>query len=331
MTEDRPKETWRLRGGLALSAEFVAENAQKASQELFPYCLMGIVNATADSFYDGGRYAPSCQNEGQACPKQEQEENLNKAALIKREALFDYNNAAIKQALRLYDEGALIVDIGGESTRPHATEVSAKEEWQRIEPVIKGVLKARPKALVSVDTKKASVAEKALLAGAHCINDVSACLYEPALLEIVADKKPGYVLMHNTGPASNLLEAEKANNLESYLLHFFEEQLSRLVKAGLPEEHIMLDPGIGFGTNTALALEMLRLTPRLRQFGRPLLLGLSMKSFLGDFFGASLHERGPWTNLATALFATKGIYWHRVHDVKNCAKALSFVREMNKA
>jgi len=324
---------WHIVGGRVLSPS--------------PFALMGIVNVTPDSFYDGGVHTSTPDSSASPLPSPSRADasalhDLSHAdtsaphdprAHDLSQAHADLppptngSHKALLHAFRLLDEGACIVDVGGESSRPNADPVSAEAEWARIEPLITGIVAHRPDACISVDTTKAYVAQKALLAGAHCINDVSACL-DPALLELVGAVKPGYVLMHNTGRADNLLQLLPDETLEYRLLSFFETQMSRLIAAGLPLSHIMLDPGIGFGTNPELALQMLRILPSLKQLGRPILAGISMKSFIGHFFDAPVQERGPWTCMITALLARQGIVWHRVHDVGACAKALEFTRGM---
>jgi dihydropteroate synthase len=254
---------------------------------------MGIVNVTPDSFYDGDA--------------------------LKTPA------SAVRHCLRLLDQGARILDLGGASSRPGAREVAPEEEQARLLPVLRG-LRARPpeqgtgrEAVVSVDTCRASTARLALEAGADIVNDISACA-DPELLDVLAEYKPGYVLMHSD-PAG-MREGPRYAHVVDEALHFFETELARLCAAGLAEQSIVLDPGIGFGKRLEDTVALLRDIARLRSLGRPLLAGLSMKSLFGDLLGLAPDRRGPATQVATALLAGKGVALHRVHDVAGALDAL---------
>ena len=252
--------------------------------------LAGILNVTPDSFSDGGLYASV--------------------------------DAAVTHGLALLDEGAVMLDVGAESTRPRAAFVDAQEERRRLVPVLEGVLAARPGALLSVDTYKASTARVALEAGARVINDVSAWGVDPALPEVLATFKPGYVLMHNLGIPATLTEAPRYDSVVDEVCAFFECKLAALVRAGLPEDRVVLDPGIGFGKTAEQSFELLRGLDRLARLGRPLYVGLSMKSLFGGALGLPLEARGEATRLATVLLAGRGVRYHRVHHVAETRRAL---------
>lgn len=252
--------------------------------------LVGIVNVTPDSFADGGRYLAV--------------------------------ETAVAHGCSLLDHGAIMLDVGAESTRPFAAPVDAEEEARRLLPVVRGLLAARPEALISVDTYKASTARLALEAGAQVINDVSAWAMEPELLEVLADHRPGYVLMHSQGTPATMQVAPRYAAVVDEVCAFFEARMTELVRAGLPEDRIVLDPGIGFGKLAEHSFELLRQTERLAALGRPLYVGLSMKSLFGQALDLPVEERGEATRLAVVLLATRGVRYHRVHEVARARQAL---------
>lgn len=263
-----------------------------------PFLLAGIINATPDSFYDGGRH-------------------LTPAAAVSR-----------GRALAL--EGAHILDVGGESTRPGAAEVPLEEELRRVVPVVRE-LAAMPGRhmdglaggfpVVAVDTYKAGVAAAALEAGALIVNDVSACRFDPALLEVVAQLKPGYVLMHSQGEPRTMQRDPRYGDVVDDICAFFEERLRALVRAGLPEDRVVLDPGIGFGKRLEHNLAILRGIERFGKLGRPLYMGLSNKSLWGTLLGLGPQERGLATAVATALLVARGVLVHRVHEAAPARQA----------
>jgi dihydropteroate synthase len=257
---------------------------------------MGIVNITPDSFYDGGAHVTPA--------------------------------AAVRHCLRLLKQGAHCIDLGAASSRPGARELAPEEEQARLLPVLRG-LRAHPAgrdAAVSVDTCRASTARLALEAGADIINDISACALDAELLDVLAEYKPGYVLMHR-GPAG-MRESPRYVDVVDEALHFFEKELTRLCAAGLAEQNIVLDPGIGFGKALEDTTALLRGIARLSVLGRPLLAGLSMKSLFGDLLGLAPKRRCPATQVATALLAVKGVALHRVHDVAGALEALRLAQAM---
>ncbi|GAB6036021.1 dihydropteroate synthase [Fundidesulfovibrio butyratiphilus] len=279
-----------------MSAEHTWILAGGRALELAPFVVMGIVNVTPDSFSDGGKH--------------------------------DAPGAAVVHARALFDQGATILDVGGESTRPFAPPVSQEEETNRVSPVLRELSGALPDACLSVDTYKAETASKALEAGAHIVNDVSACAFDPALLDVVAQHKPGYVLMHSQGrPETMQVEPRYADVVED-VAAFFESGLAMLVNAGLPEDRVVLDPGIGFGKTLEHNLALLAGLGRFLGLGRPVLMGLSRKSLFGQLLGLETGRRDPATQVATALAWERGALVHRVHDVAGAVAALTLARAM---
>ena len=258
-----------------------------------PFLIAGIVNVTPDSFFDGGRHAEPDQ--------------------------------AVRHARLLLEQGADMLDVGGESTRPGAAEVTAEEELRRVLPVVEAFAAEAP---VCVDTFRAATAARTLEAGASVINDVSACRFDPELLDVVAQHQPGYVLMHSLGRPDRMQDGPRYGDVVADILAFFEERLGALTAAGLDESRIVLDPGIGFGKLLEHNLAILRGIDRFLSLGLPVYLGLSNKSLWEKLLGLSVGERGTATQAATALCAARGAGIHRVHDVKSTRETLTVVREL---
>ncbi len=261
-----------------------------------PFSIMGIVNVTPDSFFDGGRYAQ--------------------------------RDSAVAHARELIDQGADILDIGGESTRPFSDPVSPSEELERVLPVVEAAAAFEKNVPISVDTRRAVVASRTLDAGAAIINDVSGCLFDPELAEVVAEYKPGYVLMHSQGTPENMQIAPQYDDVVAEVLEFFEERMHFLTQAGLPEENIVLDPGIGFGKNLEHNLALLREIDRFYSFGRPLLVGFSNKGLWKDLLKLEKEPRQNATQAGTAVMAVKGVAIHRVHAVDLTVQTLGVVRAL---
>jgi dihydropteroate synthase len=251
---------------------------------------MGIVNVTPDSFSDGG--------------------------------LFLEADAAIEHGRRLAAEGAEILDVGGESTRPGADPVTAGEELERVLPVVDGL--ARDAHMrVSIDTTKVEVARAALEAGATIVNDVSAFRFEPALAGLVAEAGADCCLMHMLGEPRTMQQDPRYDDVVSDVKRFLEERLAFAVGEGVPEERVWLDPGIGFGKTVEHNLELLRRLGELVAIGRPLVIGTSRKSFLGRLAGGRDEgERLPGTIATNVLALEQGATVFRVHDVAQNADAL---------
>jgi dihydropteroate synthase len=252
-----------------------------------PFEIMGVVNVTPDSFSDGGA--------------------------------FDEPSLAIAQGLRLSAEGAAIIDVGGESTRPGAEPVSAEEELERVLPVVAGLT---PFARVSIDTMKLPVAEAAVDAGAGFVNDVSAFRHDPELAALVADRKVDCCLMHMLGEPRTMQRNPRYDDVVSDVKAFLEERMTAAVAAGVAEERIYLDPGIGFGKTLQHNLELLRRLNELVDLGRPLVIGTSRKSFLGRITGRDVTERVHATVATCVIALERGAAVFRVHDVAAVSDAL---------
>ncbi|MBD5553173.1 MAG: dihydropteroate synthase [Desulfovibrio sp.] len=261
-----------------------------------PFGIMGILNLTPDSFYDGSQY--------NSLPR------------------------ALAQCGALLRDGSDIIDVGAESTRPGATAIAAQTECDRLLAALQTIRKEYAQAVISVDTTHALTAAQALQAGCDIINDVSACSRDDDLLDVVADFKPGYVLTHSQAAADRLGLGAPQGDITGAVLNFFERQLARLTSAGLPEANIVLDPGIGFGKTAREDIELMRHADQFLQFGRPLLYGISMKSFFAQMCGLSPNDRGQATATTCALLFTKGVTWHRVHHPAEAATALTCAREL---
>jgi dihydropteroate synthase len=263
-----------------------------------PFFVAGIVNVTPDSFYDGGQCAEV--------------------------------DAATARGLALLDQGADILDIGGESTRPFSEPVAQEVEAARVVPVVRGILAARPDAVVSVDTTKACVARDCLEAGALIVNDVSAMEVDPRMLEIVSHFRPGYVLMHSLGRPRTMQLEPRYDNVVDELLRFFAAKLEVLARAGLPESHVVLDPGIGFGKTVEHNLEILKNICKLFEFGRPVYMALSNKSLWGSLLGREGRERNAATLAATVALYERGVRIHRVHEVREIRDGLRVAQMLEK-
>lgn len=263
-----------------------------------PFLVAGILNVTPDSFYDGGRHAD---------PEQALEAGRNMARA-----------------------GADVVDVGGESTRPFAAPVPLAEEMDRVLPIIQTLAGefGSEGPVLSVDTTKAPVARAALEAGAGIVNDVSACRFDPGLLDVVVQARPGYVLMHSQGSPEDMQADPRYGDVISEIMDFFEERMDMLVKAGLPEENIVLDPGMGFGKTLEHNLAILRRVEKFLELGRPLLVGLSNKSIWGSLLDLGPDERHNATQAATTIMAMRGVAIHRVHDVVSTKQTLAVVRAL---
>ena len=249
--------------------------------------VMGVLNVTPDSFSDGGK--------------------------------FDQPEAAIERALAMESEGADVLDIGGESTRPGAEETSAAEELDRILPVLEG-LRGRLKIPLSVDTRRAAVAELAIRAGAEMINDVSGLRTDARLAEVVAKNGVGVILIHMRGEPRTMQRGPFARNVMKDVVNGLRQSVAMARKAGVEKTQIILDPGIGFGKSFAQNYELIEKLPRLAALGYPLLVGTSRKGFLGATLardGKPVPPEGRiWGTAATVTASILGgAHIVRVHDV----------------
>jgi dihydropteroate synthase len=252
------------------------------------YTIMGVVNVTPDSFSDGGRYLDA--------------------------------RAAIGHGEQLAAEGAAILDVGGESTRPGADPVSEEEELRRVVPVVEGLAGA---ARVSIDTSKVAVAAAALDAGADYVNDVTAFRGDPELAGLVAERGVDCCLMHMLGTPRTMQRDPRYDDVVSEVKAFLEARLAFAVGEGVAEERVMLDPGIGFGKTVEHNLELIRRLDEIVAIGRPVVFGVSRKSFLGKLTGREVGERAVATAAANVLALERGASIFRVHDVPETVDALT--------
>ena len=251
---------------------------------------MGVLNVTPDSFSDGG--------------------------------MFEDAGSAIVQARALAAEGADLIDVGGESTRPGAEPVSEPVELRRVVPVIETL--AADGVPISIDTSKAAVARAAITSGASFVNDVTALRGDPAMAGVVAEAGTEVCLVHMKGEPRTMQDDPRYDDVVSDVKAFLEERLAFAVAAGIREEHVCLDPGIGFGKTVEHNLELLRRLDEIVAIGRPVVVGTSRKSFLGKLAGGRDEgERLPGTIAANVLALERGASVFRVHDVAQNADALA--------
>ena len=252
-----------------------------------PALVMGIVNVTPDSFSDGGKFLDA--------------------------------DAAAAHALKLVEEGAEILDIGGESTRPKAAPVSEAEELRRVLPVIEKLAAKKLRVPISIDTRKPGVARAALQAGASIVNDVGAKRENDEMWRVVSEFRAGYVAMHMQGTPQTMQDNPTYNDVVKEVGDYFSDRLTRLKKSGVGAEQVVLDPGIGFGKNVGHNLILLAGLRSFTNLERPLLLGVSRKSFLGK----TVNERLPAGLACTARAVESGVNIFRAHDV---AETLQTIR-----
>lgn len=252
--------------------------------------IMGILNTTPDSFSDGGAHAT--------------------------------RELALQHAAQMIEEGAEIIDIGGESTRPGAPKVETEEEIHRVIPVIEA-LRNRWDGLISIDTSKAAVAQAALLAGANIINDVSGIRHDPAMLDVCRESDCGIIIMHMLGNPRTMQINPQYDDVVTAVREFFEERYQTLTQAGISADRLCFDPGIGFGKSAAHNWTLMENLHGLGIHQRPILLGVSKKSLIAKRTGSSEIEARSWPTIAlTAYGREQGIMLHRVHEVKGNHDAL---------
>ena len=253
--------------------------------------LMGVLNVTPDSFSDGGQFFAA--------------------------------DVAVAQGQRMIAEGARIIDIGGESTRPGAEAVAESEELRRVFPVIEKLRAAKTTAWLSIDTAKAAVARRALDAGAEIINDVTGGTGDAAMMALAAERGAGFIIMHMQGTPHTMQNDPQYDDVVAEVRDFFRQQYARALDCGIDSMAIAFDPGIGFGKTLQHNLELLRNLPQLRIHERPLVVGVSRKSFIGKIADKSgMADRMAPTVAFTALLRERGADVIRVHDVKPNLAAL---------
>jgi len=250
--------------------------------------IMGILNVTPDSFYDGGRY--------------------------------DAFDSAVQRGLEMAAEGADVLDIGGESTRPGALPIPVQQEIDRVVPVIETIRAASP-VTISIDTTKAAVAREALGVGASIVNDVSALRFDAEMPALTADSGAFVILMHMLGTPGTMQKDPVYDDVMADIRSFLAERIRAANEAGIPSERIIVDPGIGFGKTLEHNLAILRNVQRIAELGLPVLIGLSRKSFLGAIVDAPADERLTGTIAANAAAVLNGADILRVHDVKEGRQA----------
>ncbi|RKQ14716.1 dihydropteroate synthase [Ureibacillus endophyticus] len=247
--------------------------------------VMGILNVTPDSFSDGGK--------------------------------FNSVNAAVAHAKEMVANGAKIIDIGGESTRPGYTRISDEEEIDRVVPVIKAILNEVP-VIISIDTYKSAVARAAIEAGAHMINDIWGAKADPEIAKVAADYNVPIILMHNRN------DEDYTNYFENYMQDL-QESIQIVKNAGVPDQHIILDPGIGFVKNLKQSIETMQRLDELVDIGYPVLLATSRKRMIGTILNLPLDERVEGTAATCAYGVMKGCHIVRVHDVKEVARTVGMI------
>jgi dihydropteroate synthase len=248
--------------------------------------LMGVLNVTPDSFSDGGRFLDPGE--------------------------------AVRHAQRLVEEGADLIDAGAESSRPGSDPVSAEEEWRRLRPVLEGLLR-EVRVPISVDTYKPEVAGRALALGAHMLNDIAG-LRDPAMIETVASHGAAVVIMHMKGEPKTMQQVAEYEDVVAEVKAFLAQQAALATSAGI--DGIVIDPGLGFGKTAQHSLELLRRLPELVELGYPVLMGPSRKSFIGHVTGAPVEDRLEGTLAAVTAAVLGGAHIVRVHDVKQCKRAV---------
>jgi dihydropteroate synthase len=258
--------------------------------------LMGVLNVTPDSFSDGGQFRGV--------------------------------DEAVGHGVRMAAEGAQIIDVGGESTRPGATSVSLDEELARVIPVIAG-LKRRIPNLISIDTSKAAVADEALATGAVIINDVTGGRRDPEMMSVAARRKAGMIVMHMKGTPQTMQNDPQYSDVVTEVTDFFRQQYVCAIDSGIDSMAIAFDPGIGFGKTVDHNLQLLANLESLRVHGRPIVIGVSRKSSLAQIIGSTVvsDRLGP-TVVLTALLRERGANVVRVHDVKENAAALRVTEQL---
>ncbi len=253
--------------------------------------VMGILNVTPDSFYDGEEYFSEKQ--------------------------------FVEKGLALLKNGCSILDVGGESTRPGATEVKSSRELERVVGVIKKIKKSVPSAMISVDTRKALVAEKALQSGASLVNDISAGSFDKKMFNVVAKYKAGICLMHSKGLPEDMQNKPYYDNVLLDIYDYFEMKIAEADSEGIPKEKILIDPGIGFGKSLSHNIKIIKKAGLFLGLGCPIMIGSSRKSFIGEIIGETLpSERLAGSIAAMLVTLSKGVNIVRVHDVKETVDAM---------
>ena len=258
--------------------------------------IMGVLNLTPDSFSDGGK--------------------------------FNKNKPGIKHAFNLFQSGADIVDVGGESTRPGSKSISEKEEWNRIEKIIRKIGKKIP---LSLDTRKADIMSKGIKIGIKLINDVSGLSYDPKTIDVLKRNKSPFVIQHSQGTPENMQYNPKYKNELLDIYDFFEERIKFLRSKGIKHNNIIIDPGIGFGKNLKHNMNLIRNVSIFHTLGFPILLGLSRKKFIKDLSGKNDTKERLGGTVASSLYSLmQGVQILRIHDVNELTQSIKVFKELIK-
>ena len=261
--------------------------------------VMGILNVTPDSFSDGG--------------------------------LFYNTNEAVSHAIQLIEYGIDIIDIGGESTRPGAKKISEEEEIQRIIPVVKQIRELSPEIIISIDTTKSMVAQKAIQSGANIINDISGFSFDNKMIDVVRESKVPVIIMHMQGDPSNMQNKPVYDDLIIDISSFFKSKIKLAIDAGIKKEQIIIDPGIGFGKTVGDNFQLINQLNEFCKLGFPVMIGPSRKSFIGTTLNLPVDDRLEGTAAAVAVGVMNGARIVRVHDVKEIKRVVTIVEKIRTA
>jgi len=260
-------------------------------------CVMGVLNVTPDSFSDGGQYLES--------------------------------NTAVERGITMAREGADIIDVGGESTRPYSRKITVSEELDRVVPVIEG-LRKKLTIPISIDTCKGKVAQEALKAGASMINDISALRFDPDMASIASEAGVPVILMHMKGMPEDMQKNPTYGDLIPEIFDFLEDAIERSVSAGIKRDLIIVDPGIGFGKTFDHNLKIIKELSRFEALERPVLLGTSNKAFIGHILGKEVYERDTGTMATIAYGVINGAHIVRVHNVRKAVETVRIVEAIRR-
>ncbi len=261
--------------------------------------VMGILNVTPDSFSDGG--------------------------------LFYNTDEAVSHALQLIEDGIDIIDIGGESTRPGAEKISEEEEIQRTIPVVKQIRELSSEIIISIDTTKPIVAQKAIQYGANIINDISGFSFDNKMIDVVRESKVPVIIMHMQGEPSNMQNNPVYDDLIIDISSFFKSKIKLAIDAGIKKEQIILDPGIGFGKTVSDNFQLINQLNEFCKLGLPIMIGPSRKSFIGTTLDLPVDDRLEGTAAAVAVGVMNGARIVRVHDVKEIKRVVTIVEKIRTA
>ncbi len=259
--------------------------------------VMGILNVTPDSFADGGRYLEA--------------------------------EKAVEHGIEMANQGADIIDVGGESTRPYSKKISANEEMDRVLPVIEA-LSRETSIPISIDTYKSEVAREAINCGAAMVNDISALRFDPHMAHVVSQAGVPVVLMHMQGTPETMQVKPSYKDLIGEILDFLQQAVDRSAEAGIREDLVIVDPGIGFGKSFDDNLKIIKELSRFESLGRPILLGTSNKAFIGHILEKEVYERGTGTMATVACGVLNGAHMVRVHDVAKTVETVKIVDAIKK-